>query len=177
MAADPASCTGAIAISERAERLPTQVLGAIGIVESGRIGLQIHIVTPWPWTINVADAGYVFNTVQDAIAAVQAVDAGHFLTPEFQAEMVAVPAFRHQRDATLGATTPVQSHLAAMVVKAVQTFPGPQRAAARALVPDPARALDPDYLLTPECRARWLSDAAFGRACPIPALAAVATAP
>ncbi len=74
-APDPASCTGAIAASERAERLPAQVLGAIGIVESGRIDPRTRSVVPWPWTINVAGAGHVFDTAADAIAAVRVAQA------------------------------------------------------------------------------------------------------
>ena len=74
-AADPSSCTGAIAATERAERLPAQVLGAIGIVESGRIDPRTRTVAPWPWTINVAGAGHVFDTAADAIVAVRAAQA------------------------------------------------------------------------------------------------------
>ncbi len=73
--ADPDSCSGAIAASERAERLPAQVLGAIGIVESGRVDPRTGTLTPWPWTINVAGAGHVFDTAADAIAAVRAAQA------------------------------------------------------------------------------------------------------
>lgn len=74
-APDPASCIGAIAASERAERLPAQVLGAIGIVESGRVDPRTRSVVPWPWTINVAGAGHVFDTAADAIAAVRAAQS------------------------------------------------------------------------------------------------------
>jgi hypothetical protein len=73
--ADPASCTGAIAVSEREERLPAQVLGAIGIVESGRVDPRTRTVVPWPWTINVAGTGHVFDTAADAIAAVRTAQA------------------------------------------------------------------------------------------------------
>ena len=73
--ADPSSCIGAIAATERAERLPAQVLGAIGIVESGRIDPRTRTVAPWPWTINVAGIGHVFDTAADAIAAVRAAQA------------------------------------------------------------------------------------------------------
>lgn len=72
----PASACGlAIAASERAEGLPPQVLGAIGIVESGRVNPHTGVTEPWPWTINVAGAGHVFDTAAHAITAVQAAQA------------------------------------------------------------------------------------------------------
>ena len=44
---------------------------AIGVVESGRKD-ERGGVTAWPWTINVEGVGYVFETKQDAVAAVNA---------------------------------------------------------------------------------------------------------
>ena len=73
--AQPGACGAAIAVSERVEHLPPQVLGAIGIVESGRPDPRTGAVAPWPWTINVAGVGHVFDTAADAIAAVQAAQA------------------------------------------------------------------------------------------------------
>ena len=73
--ADGRACGIAMALSERANHLPMQMLNAIGIVESGRIDPQTKVVVPWPWTINTGGKGYVFDTAADAIAAVQAAQA------------------------------------------------------------------------------------------------------
>jgi Transglycosylase SLT domain len=73
--ADDTLCLSAIRTTERAMHLPAKLLGAIGLVESGRVNPQTHTVAPWPWTINVGGAGQMFATKQDAIAAVQAAQA------------------------------------------------------------------------------------------------------
>lgn len=70
------TCGPAIAASERAEGLPPQMLRAIGVMESGRTDPRTGVAAPWPWTINVAGAGRMFDTAGDAIAAVQAAQAG-----------------------------------------------------------------------------------------------------
>ncbi len=70
-----ATCRPAFAASERAAGLPPQVLGAIGLVESGRVDPRTGRAAPWPWTINVAGAGHMFDSAADAIAAVQAAQA------------------------------------------------------------------------------------------------------
>ena len=44
---------------------------AIGVVESGRAD-ERGGVTAWPWTINVEGTGYIFETKQEAIEAVNA---------------------------------------------------------------------------------------------------------
>jgi Transglycosylase SLT domain len=73
--ADDALCLSAIRTSEQAMHLPAKLLGAIGLVESGRLNSQTGTITPWPWTINVAGIGHMFATKPDAIAAVQAAQA------------------------------------------------------------------------------------------------------
>lgn len=55
--------------------LPAKLLGAIGLVESGRFSPQTRTFAPWPWTINVAGVGRMFETKRDAIAAVEAAQA------------------------------------------------------------------------------------------------------
>ena len=64
-----ALCRSAIAAAERTSGVPDRLMQAIGIVESGRPDERGGI-SAWPWTINVEGAGYVFNTKQEAIAAV-----------------------------------------------------------------------------------------------------------
>ena len=69
------TCRPAIAASERVAGLPPQVLGAISLVESGRVDPHTGLASPWPWTINVAGTGHMFDSAADAIAAVQAAQA------------------------------------------------------------------------------------------------------
>ena len=75
MIPDGATCTAAIAEVEHSARLPSKMLDAIGVVESGRLDLRTSVVAPWPWTINVAGVGRMFDSAADAIAAVQAAQA------------------------------------------------------------------------------------------------------
>ena len=69
--APSALCRSAIAAAERSFGVPDRLMQAIGVVESGRTD-ERGGVTAWPWTINVEGVGYVFDTKQDAIAAVNA---------------------------------------------------------------------------------------------------------
>ena len=68
-AAEP--CRAALAAAERAAFVPDRLMQAIGIMESGR-RLPSGVTAPWPWTINVEGVGEVFDTKQQAIAAVTA---------------------------------------------------------------------------------------------------------
>lgn len=68
---DAALCKAAISMTEQQSHLPTRMLGAIGLVESGRIDPTAGIPTPWPWTINIAGVGHFFDTKLEAIAAVK----------------------------------------------------------------------------------------------------------
>ena len=72
---DGALCLAAIAVAERAARLPALLLGSIGVVESGRADPRTARVVPWPWSINVAGVDHVFETKAEAIAAVRAARA------------------------------------------------------------------------------------------------------
>jgi hypothetical protein len=73
---DWALCQSAIRATERATRIPAQLLGAIGLVESGRPDPAARSVLPWPWTINVGGQGHFFASKADAITAVQTLLAG-----------------------------------------------------------------------------------------------------
>lgn len=67
-------CRQAIAMVERSTGTPAGLMAAIARVESGRPDGQggVH---PWPWTINVEGAGYIYDTKAEAIAAVRAFQA------------------------------------------------------------------------------------------------------
>jgi hypothetical protein len=64
-------CQAAIQSAEKALRLPTQLLGAIGLVESGRVIPPTGRIAPWPWTINVGGTGYFYDTKDQAVVATQ----------------------------------------------------------------------------------------------------------
>ncbi len=58
-----------IKMQENAQGIPSFLLRAVSNVESGR--LMGGEIAPWPWTINVEGKGYIFETKQKAISAVQ----------------------------------------------------------------------------------------------------------
>ena len=68
-------CRAAIQAAERAAGIPTQLLMAIGRVESGRRDPETGAFHPWPWTINAEGRGQFFPTKAAAIAEVQALQA------------------------------------------------------------------------------------------------------
>lgn len=70
----PQSCAIHIRSYEKKHAIPKGLLHAISKAESGRTDDTGHIV-PWPWTINAQGKGYFFPTKQEAIAAVQAMQA------------------------------------------------------------------------------------------------------
>lgn len=75
-AGDPAGlCEAAVTSAEFAGRLPLRLLGAISLVESGRVDPVTGIARAWPWTINAEGRGRFFATKRDAMAAVAALQA------------------------------------------------------------------------------------------------------
>ena len=71
----PALCETAAATAEYVGRLPPRLLAAIGITETGRVDPDTGRLRPWPWTINAEGTGQFFETRQQAIAAVKALQA------------------------------------------------------------------------------------------------------
>ena len=67
------ACDQAIAAAERG--LPANLLPAISRVESGRLDPATGRVRPWPWTINVEGVGHVYDSKEQVIAAVTALQA------------------------------------------------------------------------------------------------------
>ena len=59
----------------RAEPLPPTLMPAIGRVESGRLDPVTGRVRPWPWTINFEGQGSFFDTKDQVIDAVRALQA------------------------------------------------------------------------------------------------------
>jgi hypothetical protein len=68
-------CRAAIAVAERAAAIPPQLMAAIGRVESGRRDPVSGTVVPWPWTINAEGQGSFYDTKEQAIAAVRALQS------------------------------------------------------------------------------------------------------
>jgi soluble lytic murein transglycosylase-like protein len=68
-------CETAVTTAEYVGRLPSRLLGAISLTEAGRMESASRRVRPWPWTINAEGAGQYFETKQQAIDAVKALQA------------------------------------------------------------------------------------------------------
>ena len=66
-------CQDAGADAEREHNLPSGLLLAIGLVESGRVDPQTGRAAAWPWTINAAGIGRMFNTAEEASGATRAL--------------------------------------------------------------------------------------------------------
>ena len=68
-------CTRHLPRYEREYGIPTHLLSAIASTESGRYHEGLGIKVPWPWTINANGKGYVYESKQEAIAAVHQLRA------------------------------------------------------------------------------------------------------
>ncbi len=76
LAADPATlCETAVTTAEFSGHLPPRLLHAISLIESGRIDPKTGAFRAWPWTINAEGEGQFFETEQDAVTAVRALQA------------------------------------------------------------------------------------------------------
>ena len=74
--ASPGSlCRAAILAAERAHAIPTGLLFAIGLVESGRTDPQTGQRLPWPWAVNAEGRGTLFDTREGAVAFVRQAEA------------------------------------------------------------------------------------------------------
>ncbi|MBC9176938.1 transglycosylase SLT domain-containing protein [Pseudoroseomonas ludipueritiae] len=68
-------CRPAAMAAEIDAELPQGILMAIARVESGRMDPASGAAIPWPWTINAEGVPMVFNTREEAVAAVEALQA------------------------------------------------------------------------------------------------------
>ena len=66
------SCVEAAAVAEAGAGIPTGLLLAIGVVESGRTDAT-GARAPWPWSIQSGGVGRYLASVEDAVAVVQAL--------------------------------------------------------------------------------------------------------
>ena len=71
--ADDQVCLQKIRSEERAHRIPSGLLAAIGFTESGRTVTGRHSV--WPWTVNVEGEGHFFDSKAEAVKFVEGKQA------------------------------------------------------------------------------------------------------
>lgn len=71
-------CTSYLPRHEREYGIPVHLLAAIASTESGRYNRELGMSLPWPWTINVEGKGYFFDTKEQAVAAVRALQGRGF---------------------------------------------------------------------------------------------------
>jgi len=72
---DSNRCSRYFSVFEQQHAIPPKLLKAVSIVESGIYHKDSATTVPWPWTINVQGKGYFFNSKQEAIEAVQQLQA------------------------------------------------------------------------------------------------------
>jgi hypothetical protein len=70
-----AQCEQAIGAAARANQVPGDLMGAIGLVETGRPDPVNGAWRPWPWSINAEGRGMFFGSKAEAIAAVRSLQA------------------------------------------------------------------------------------------------------
>jgi hypothetical protein len=74
VSADPSRlCETAATTAEYVNRLPPRLLGAISLTEAGRMDPATGRIRPWPWTINAEGEGRFFDTRDQAVVAVKAL--------------------------------------------------------------------------------------------------------
>ena len=66
--ADPSPCGTVASSAERDAGLPAGLLGAIGVVETGRFDHATGRTEPWPWSTNMGGVGHFFATKAEAVA-------------------------------------------------------------------------------------------------------------
>ncbi len=70
-----AMCRAALTAAEAKYGIPTGLLQAIGVVESGRRDEATGRREPWPWTVNAEGEPHVFDNKEQAVGWVQQVQA------------------------------------------------------------------------------------------------------
>ncbi len=70
-------CQTQATLIEQRESIPSHLLGAISLVESGRWNEEQQRKSAWPWTVNANGKGKFHATKADAVAAVKALRAAN----------------------------------------------------------------------------------------------------
>lgn len=73
--ANKKSCVTPIARQERLNGIPSQLLAAVSLAESGRWDKENSASFAWPWTVTAEGKGQFFASKAEAIAQVQALKA------------------------------------------------------------------------------------------------------
>ena len=68
-------CAAATARQERADGIPTHLLRAISLAETGRWDAIDRVNLAWPWTVTAKGKGRYFDTKAAAVAEVMALKA------------------------------------------------------------------------------------------------------
>lgn len=68
---DSALCLGAIAGAKARHDIPSQLLMAVALVETGRWNETSQCLVPWPWTVYPQSKGYYLSNVALAAAKVE----------------------------------------------------------------------------------------------------------
>lgn len=71
-----ALCRAAISAAELRHGIPSGLMQAIGLVESGRTDPATGTRLPWPWAVNAEGRGMMFDTRDQAVAWVRTAQAG-----------------------------------------------------------------------------------------------------
>ena len=72
---DARVCATLAHAAETALGIPSKLVLAVGVIESGRYDKSIGRAEPWPWTINAEGKGYRFRSKAEAILAVEKLQA------------------------------------------------------------------------------------------------------
>lgn len=64
-------CAYVTNLVERQAGVPSRLLHAVSLIESGRYDKESRATSAWPWTINAEGAGQYFPTKEEAVAAVR----------------------------------------------------------------------------------------------------------
>lgn len=98
-----AACGPAIQAAEQARHTAPGLLGAIGLVESGRMDRRAGRRAPWPWTVTAEGVGTFYPTkaaAMEAAAALQARGVASVDVGCMQVNLLAHPgAFRSMNEA------------------------------------------------------------------------------
>lgn len=68
-------CTQYFPRFEQKYQVPTHLLSAVSLTESGRYHQGLGMAIPWPWTINAEGQGAYFDSKAEAVAAVKRLRA------------------------------------------------------------------------------------------------------
>ncbi|MGE0747748.1 MAG: transglycosylase SLT domain-containing protein [Rhodospirillales bacterium] len=68
-------CAYVTGLVERQSGVPSRLLHAVSLIETGRYDKESKATSAWPWTINAEGSGQYFPTKEEAVAAVRKLQA------------------------------------------------------------------------------------------------------